>query len=63
MEENKPRNIFEAINKNVVDMSYDLVKVYERVASIEEKVEQIYLALYPPLEQPNATGDASTENK
>lgn len=57
----RPQNIFELINVNVVDMSKDLVSLYDRVTAMEEKVNLIYLALYPPVEQPNATGDAPEE--
>mgnify|MGYP003306114310 FL=1 len=57
----QPRNLFELINVNVVDMSKDLVSLHDRVVSMEEKVNMIYLALYPPMEEPNATGDVPTE--
>lgn len=57
----QPRNLFELINMNVVDMSKDLVSLYDRVSAMEEKINMIYLALYPPMEEPNATGDVPTE--
>ena len=36
----QPRNIFELINQNIVDMSQDMVL-------LAEKVDAIYNALYP----------------
>ena len=36
----QPRNIFELINQNIVDMSQDVVL-------LAEKVDAIYNALYP----------------
>lgn len=58
---NKPRNIFEAINMNVVEMSQDLVEAYKRLDAMQEKLDMIYDALYPPMEEPNATGGVLSE--
>lgn len=45
-----PRNIFECINQNIVDLSQDVVALYA-------KVDAIYTALYPqPITEPNADG-------
>ena len=49
MEQMKPRNIFEVINQNIVDLSQDMVLIYSRV-------EAIYKALYPDSSEPNAIG-------
>lgn len=49
MEQTRPRNIFEAINQNIVDLSQDMVFIYSRV-------EAIYKALYPDTSEPNAIG-------
>lgn len=49
MEQMKPRNIFEVINQNIVDLSQDMVLIYSRV-------EAIYKALYPDTSEPNAIG-------
>ncbi|MDE7411574.1 MAG: hypothetical protein K2M94_05995 [Paramuribaculum sp.] len=60
MAENKqpqqPRNIFEAINQNIVFLSQDLVELYR-------KVDEIHAALFPPqtpIAEPNVPG-AETE--
>lgn len=37
----QPRNIFEAINQNIVFLSQDLVELYR-------KVDEIHAALFPP---------------
>ena len=53
----QPRNIFELINQNVVDLSQDVVQLYKRVDAIDAKITAIYDALYPPTENvPNADG-------
>lgn len=44
-----PRNIFELINQNVVDLSKDVVILFE-------KVDAIYKALYPELPEPDVPG-------
>lgn len=46
---NQPKNIFELINQNIVDLSHDVVKMYE-------KIDAIYDALYPKDSEPNASG-------
>lgn len=57
------RNIFEGINQNIVDLSQDVVKLYEmnqnteskmetvalKMDTLLEKVEAIYAALYQPM--------------
>lgn len=43
----QPRNIFEVINQNVVDLSNDVVAIYE-------KVDAIYKVLYPEISEPDA---------
>lgn len=48
-QDSRPRNIFEAINQNIVDLSQDMVLIYNRV-------EAIYKALYPDTSEPNAIG-------
>lgn len=42
-----PRNIFEVINQNIVDLSQDVVTLYEMV-------EKIYAALYPTMDSVDA---------
>ena len=44
-------NIFEIINANIVALSEDLNIMHK-------KIDDMYRVLYPPQEQPNATGDA-----
>lgn len=55
MEQMKPRNIFEVINQNIVDLSQDMVLIYSRV-------EAIYKALYPDTSEPNAIGTEGEVN-
>lgn len=45
----QPKNIFELINQNIVDLSKDMVTIFE-------KVDAIYRALYPKTSEPNASG-------
>lgn len=57
----QPRNIFEAINMNIVDMSQDLV-------ALHQKVDAIYNVLFPAqinsIAEPDAPGaDAEKNNK
>ncbi|MDE6084121.1 MAG: hypothetical protein K2G11_06505 [Muribaculaceae bacterium] len=52
----QPRNIFEAINQNIVFLSQDLVELYR-------KVDEIHAALFPPqtpIAEPDVPG-AETE--
>lgn len=50
----RPRNIFEAINQNIVDLSQDMVLLFQ-------KVDEIHAALYPPIiAEPDVPG-AETE--
>lgn len=44
-------SIFEIINANIVALSEDL-------NILHAKVDEMHKVLYPPQEQPNATGDA-----
>lgn len=60
--EPKPRNIFELINVNVVDMSKDLVLLHEKIDKIECVMQSIYDALYPQ-ELPNADGEVLEEHE
>lgn len=52
----EPKNIFELINVNVVDMSKDLVLVHKEVQEMKQQINAIYRALYPQ-ELPNADGE------
>lgn len=46
----QPRNIFDCINQNIVDLSKDVVTLYDML-------EKIYAALYPqPISEPNVPG-------
>lgn len=47
-------NIFELINQNIVDLSQDVVALYE-------KVDAIYNVLYPPVPEPNTPGAEEKE--
>lgn len=47
--EMQPRNIFEVINQNIVDMSADMVELFDMVKAI-------YRALYPETTEPNVSG-------
>jgi hypothetical protein len=60
--EPKPRNIFELINMNVVDMSKDLVLLHEKIDKVECVMQSIYDALYPQ-ELPNADGEVLEESE
>ena len=66
----QPRKIFEVIRQNRVFLSEDLVKTYnnveelhKRMEQLEKKMEMILNVLYPPTEQPIATGDVSAEEE
>lgn len=48
-EDIRPRNIFELINQNIVDLSADMVEIYDMVKAIHR-------ALYPDTSEPNASG-------
>lgn len=53
----QPRNIFEAINQNIVFLSQDLVELYR-------KVDEIHAALFPPqtpIAEPDVPGTETTE--
>lgn len=52
----QPRNIFEVINQNIVDLSQDVVLLFE-------KVNEIHAALYPPqpIAEPNVPGAEAEE--
>jgi hypothetical protein len=60
--EHKPRNIFELINMNVVDMSKDLVLLHKKIDKVECVMQAIYDALYPQ-ELPNADGEVLEESE
>lgn len=49
-----PRNIFEVINQNIVDLSQDMVVMFQ-------KVDAIYSALYPAqtIAEPTDSGAAT----
>lgn len=49
-----PKNIFEVINQNIVDLSQDMVVMFE-------KVDAIYKALYPE-EKESAEEESATNN-
>ena len=54
----QPRNIFEVINQNIVDLSQDMVLLFQ-------KVNEIHAALYPPVQpiaEPDVPG-AETEEQ
>lgn len=53
----RPRNIFEAINQNIVFLSQDLVELYR-------KVDEIHAALFPPqtpIAEPDVPGAEKEE--
>lgn len=50
----QPKNIFEVINQNIVDLSKDIVTMYE-------KIDAIYRALYPNISEPNTSGADAIE--
>lgn len=53
----QPRNIFEAINQNIVFLSQDLVELYR-------KVDEIHAALFPPqtpIAEPDVPGAETKE--
>lgn len=51
----QPRNIFEAINQNIVDLSQDVVLLFK-------KVDEIHAALYPPMiTEPDVPGTETDE--
>jgi hypothetical protein len=51
----EPKNLFELINMNVVDMSKDLVVIHDQIQEMRQQINAIYSALYPQ-ELPNADG-------
>ena len=58
----EPKNIFELINVNVVDMSKDLVLVHKEVQEMKQQINAIYCALYPQ-ELPNAGGEVLEDSQ
>lgn len=52
----QPRNIFEMINQNVVDLSNDVVAIYE-------KVDAIYKVLYPEISDLTLPAQKRTSNR
>lgn len=58
----EPKNIFELINMNVVDMSKDLVLVHTELQEMKQQINAIYSALYPQ-ELPNADGEVLEDSQ
>lgn len=58
----EPKNIFELININVVDMSKDLVLVHTELQEMKQQINAIYSALYPQ-ELPNAGGEVLEDSQ
>lgn len=58
----EPKNIFELINVNVVDMSKDLVVIHDQIHEMRQQINAIYRALYPQ-ELPNADGEVLEDNQ
>ena len=58
----EPKNIFELINVNVVDMSKDLVLVHTELQEMKQQINAIYSALYPQ-ELPNADGEVLEDSQ
>lgn len=58
----EPKNIFELINVNVVDMSKDLVLVHTEIQEMKQEINAIYRALYPQ-ELPNADGEVLEDSQ
>lgn len=59
----EPKNIFELINVNVVDMSKDLVVIHNQIQEMKQQINAIYCALYPPQELPNAGGEVLEDSQ
>lgn len=58
----EPKNIFELINMNVVDMSKDLVVIHDQIQEMRQQINAIYRALYPQ-ELPNAGGEVLEDSQ
>jgi hypothetical protein len=58
----EPKNIFELINVNVVDMSKDLVVIHDQIQEMRQQINAIYRALYPQ-ELPNADGEVLEDSQ
>ena len=58
----EPKNIFELINMNVVDMSKDLVVIHDQIQEMRQQINAIYRALYPQ-ELPNADGEVLDDSQ
>ena len=58
----EPKNIFELINMNVVDMSKDLVVIHDQIQEMKQQINAIYRALYPQ-ELPNADGEVLEDSQ
>jgi hypothetical protein len=58
----EPKNIFELINVNIVDMSKDLVLVHNELQEMKQEINAIYRALYPQ-ELPNADGEVLEDSQ
>jgi hypothetical protein len=58
-----PRNIFELINLNVVDMSRDFVVMAQKLDTLTYKIDSIVSALYPPTFDAPKTEDADEDEE
>ena len=61
-QQQQPRNIFELINMNIVDMSQDIVSLAAMVQDINAKVNAIYAALYPSGQPSGPIAPGTVEN-
>jgi hypothetical protein len=52
----KPRNIFEQILFGVKTTNDNVVALSEDLALVHQKIDAIYNALYPPIQEPTADG-------
>ena len=52
----KPRNIFEQILFGVKTTNDNVVALSEDLALVHQKIDAIYNALYPPIQEPPADG-------
>lgn len=58
----EPKNIFELINMNVVDMSKDLVVIHDQIQEMRQQINAIYRALYQQ-ELPDAGGEVLEDSQ
>lgn len=52
----KPRNIFEQILFGVKTTNDNIVALSEDLSLVHQKIDAIYNALYPPIQEPTADG-------